>query len=106
MTKAQKRKEIESSLLSQLQKKGADEAHFLDLVKDYMAMFEIKEKLEKDIKKRGISYTEPSASKGIEISKQNPSVKDLIMVNRQMLAILDRLQITTEKTIGGEYEEL
>ena len=106
MTKTEKKRSVEAAILQQLQKKGASEAHFMDLVKDYMAFYEIKEKLERDIKKRGISYKEPSASKGIEITKQNPSVKDLIMVNRQMLAILDRLQITTEKTISEEDEEL
>lgn len=102
---APNRREIKASLEMQLKKKGAETEHFRDLINDYMAFYDIKRSLEKDIKQRGISYETLSAS-GIPIIKQNQSVKDLVAVNKQMLMILDKLQLTTDKTIGDEDEKL
>lgn len=96
---AQKKSDILESLISQLEKKQADISCFLDLIDDYMALYDIKKKLKTDIKKRGVSYEAQSASGKATIIKQNQSVKDLVAVNKQMLMILDKLGLTTEKTI-------
>ena len=94
---AQKKSDILESLISQLEKKQADISCFLDLIDDYMALYDIKKKLKTDIKKRGVSYEAQSASGKATIIKQNQSVKDLVAVNKQMLMILDKLGLTTEK---------
>ena len=75
--------------------KGADTPGFIDLVKDYMKLWATKEKLATDIEERGVVYKDVS-SVGVEMMKNNTSVKELIGVNRQMLSILERLNITTD----------
>ena len=104
---AEKKKDILDSLLSQLKRKNADISVFNDLISDYMTLYDVKKKLTSDIKKRGVSYETESASGKAKIIKQNQSVKDLVAVNKQMLMILDKLGLTTEKTIKeSEDDEL
>ena len=50
---AQKKGDILESLISQLEKKQADISCFLDLVDDYMALYDIKKKLKTDIINNG-----------------------------------------------------
>lgn len=102
---AQKKRDILESLLDQLRKKEADISAFCDLLDDYMALYDIKKQLKADIKKRGVSYETTSASGQAVIVKQNQSVKDLVAVNKQMLMILDKMGLTTEKTIKGEEDD-
>lgn len=102
---AQKKSDILESLISQLEKKQADISCFLDLIDDYMALYDIEKKLKTDIKKRGVSYETQSASGKATIIKQNQSVKDLVAVSKQMLMILDKLGLTTEKTIRDDDDD-
>ncbi|WP_242945378.1 P27 family phage terminase small subunit [Hespellia stercorisuis] len=94
-----------NSLISQLKKKEADISVFLDLIDDYMSLYDIKKKLKADIKKRGVAYESTSASGKATITKQNQSVKDLVAVNKQMLMILDKLGLTTDKTIKDDDDD-
>ena len=73
--------------MAQLASAGADKDHYLDLVNDYMRLWDIKNKLLADIRKRGVVYQEMSSTK-VMMWKQNQSVKDVVAVERQMLAIL------------------
>lgn len=102
---AEKKSDILKSLREQLEKKEADISVFNDLLDDYMALYDIKKLLKMDVKKRGVSYETTSASGNATIIKQNQSVKDLVAVNKQMLMILDKLGLTTEKTIKDESDE-
>ena len=102
---AQKKADIRRSLQEQLQKKNADISAFEDLLDDYMAMYDIKKKLAADIRKRGVVYEAPAASGRAMITKQNQSVKDLVAVNKQMLMILDKMGLTTEKTIKEDDDD-
>ena len=70
-----------------------------------MSLYDIKKKLQQDIKKRGVSYKTVSAS-GYPIEKQNQSVKDLVAVNKQMLVILEKLKLTTDTTELGDDDDL
>ncbi len=99
-TKAEKQREerekrIKNSLIAQLENKGANLAHFEDLIADYMRLFRIKDKLQEDIDKRGVVY-EGMNSSGFPVEKNNPSINDLVKVNRQMLMILKELDLSTE----------
>ena len=96
-TKAQ----IKNSLIKQLETKGANVAHFIDLIYDYLELYETKKKLQTDIKKRGVSYKTTSAS-GYEIIKQNQSVKDVVAVEKQMLSILKEMGLTTDAPTGND----
>lgn len=104
MARAPTKTKIEESLRKQLRAKGADVAHFEDLICDYMIFYDTKKMLQKDIKTRGVSYETSSAS-GHPIMKQNQSVKDLVAVNKQMLTILDKMHLTTDAPTGGESED-
>lgn len=99
--RAPSKSKIKESLENQLKVKGANAAHFEDLICDYMALYDVKTLLKKDIKDRGVAYETTSAA-GHKIGKQNQSVKDLVAVNKQMLMILDRMGLTTDKPTGGE----
>lgn len=102
---AEKKGDILKSLREQLRKKQADISVFSDLLDDYMALYDIKKKLKLDIKKRGVSYETQSASGKATIVKQNQSVKDLVAVNKQMLLILEKLGLTTDKTIKDDDDD-
>jgi hypothetical protein len=95
-----KRKQILEALQLQLAAKHAETDYYNDLLEDYMAMWDTKNKLEQDIKKRGVVYWGMSAA-GKEMWKNNQSVKDLVMVNRQMLEILNKLKLSTDNASGG-----
>lgn len=84
------RKDIKESLIDQLELKGATADFCLDLVNDYMALWDMKEALRKDVKKRGVTFRDYS-SVGVEVSKNNPSTKEFVMVNKQMLSLLKDL---------------
>ena len=101
---AEKKADILESLKEQLRKKQADISVFNDLL-DYMTLYDVKKKLKADIKKRGVTYETMSASGKAKIVKQNQSVKDLVAVNKQMLMILDKLELTTKETIKGDDDE-
>jgi hypothetical protein len=59
-----------------------------------MELWEISQRLIKDIQDRGVTYVEESA-RGIPLVKNNPSVREKVGVNKQMLQILLRLKITS-----------
>jgi len=98
------KKMVHDSLIKQLEAKGARTAHFEALVEDYMQLFCLQKDLKKDIQKRGVSYLEPN-SKGDKVTKNNPSVKDLVSVGRQMLTILEKLGLTTDAPTGEESDQ-
>lgn len=99
--RAPSRGKIKESLIKQLETKGANVAHFNDIICDYMVLYDTKKALQKDIKDRGVSYETTSAS-GFNIIKQNQSVKDLVAVEKQMISILKELGLTTDAPTGTE----
>ena len=98
-------RKIKESLVKQLQGKGANIDHFLGLIDDYIWYFNEEKSMQKDIKNRGHSYKTTSAS-GYEIDKENPSVKNALMYNKQKLAILKQLELTTKNVISDDDDEL
>lgn len=90
--KKSKKMLIKESLLKQLEKKGANIAVFEDLIDDYMTLFEMKNACRRDFKKRGATFQEVN-SKGAMVEKDNPSLKNFINANKQMLSIIDKLKL-------------
>lgn len=99
MTKAEVRKD----LLRQLQVLGKNGKYFEGMVNDYCLLWDVKTKLIKDIRTRGVMYKDYS-SVGVEIMKNNPSTKELVMVNRQMLKILKDLGLNTAEVVEDDDE--
>lgn len=94
---------VEKSLMDQLWRQGADIEAFRDLVYDYIKLWQIKDKLQRDIALRGVAYLEAPANRpdADPIWKQNASMKDLVMVSKQMLAILTQMNLSP-KTVSTE----
>lgn len=100
------RKEIQKSLKEQLSAKGADIDLFNDQIQDYMALWDLKEQLKDDINEHGLRLYYSTAN-GREVEKDNPSVKQLPLINKQMLMLLKQLDISTDKVIkdGGDADD-
>lgn len=105
MAKRQTEKSIRQSLIEQLDKKGAVTAHFVDMVDQYINFFKLSRKLEADIKINGVKYEEIS-SVGVKRKIENPAIKELVGVSRQMLNILRELGLTTDSVTLPEDDEL
>lgn len=85
-----KRQKIEKDMLEQLKNQEVEGEHYKDLVRDYMALWDIKNALIKDIEKKGVSikYKNGKDQWGY---KKNDSVPELNKVSAQMLKILSEL---------------
>ena len=90
------RKEVKKTLEEQLRTKGADIALFRDQIDDYMSLWDLKEMLIRDIRTTGLR---------LDDGKDNSSPKQLPIVNRQMLAILKTLNITTDMVVLKDGED-
>ena len=82
----------------QLAAKGADIDMFNDQINDYMTMWDLKEQLKDDIKEHGLRMKYLTANGGYA-EKDNPSVKQLPLINKQMLMLLKQLDISTDKVV-------
>src|SRR5690554_4526159 len=99
-----KKMQIKQDLLDQLERNGIYGQHYIDLVNDYISMWEIKNKLIKDIKEKGVSvkYQNGENQWGY---KKNDSVRELTNVNNQMLRLLDSLGLKPSKFEVEEDED-
>lgn len=86
---------IRASLEAQLRDRGADVLHFQALLDDYVFFYSMQRKMMADIRKRGLEI-QAISSTGKEYMKENPSLKLAAMYNKQMMAILKDLGLTTE----------
>lgn len=89
------RSEIKKDLIDQLERKGVYGRHYLDLVNDYMALWDIKNELIKDIKERGVSIKWQNGPEQWGY-KKNDSIAELNKTNAQMLKILSELGLKAE----------
>jgi phage terminase small subunit len=96
---------IKKDLLNQLERNGVIGEHYLDLINDYMSFWDIKNKLLKDIKDRGVSvrYDNGGGQSGY---KKNDSLAELSKTNTQMLKILNDLGLkaTEMEPANGDDE--
>ena len=99
-----KRSLIKKDLLSQLEQNGVKGAHYLDLVEDYLAMWDIKNKLIADIEEKGVTikYQNGKDQWGY---KRNDSLQELTRTNAQMLKILHDLGLRAADIEGGGYDD-
>ena len=95
------KKSIIESLQKQLKSKGVNYGHFLDLITDYAAMWDTKNKLIADIRRRGVIVTTHLGH------RPNPSIKEVAGLNKQMLALLREIGLTEDASMygGGDDED-
>lgn len=93
--KSELREQIRQDLIDQLERQGVYGRHYLDLVEDYMALWDTKNDLIRDIKERGVTvrYQNGQNQWG---HKKNDSVDNLVKVNKQMLMLLKELGLRAE----------
>ena len=102
-----KKSDIKRDLLDQLERNGVYGSHYLDLVNDYMALWDVKNQLIKDIKERGVSV-EYQNGKNQWGYKKNDSVVELNRTNAQMLRLLNELGLkaTNFEAADDDDEEM
>lgn len=81
--------EIKEDLLKQLESNETYGKHYEDLVNDYMALWDIKNRLIDDIKERGVSVEWNNGKQTGK--KKNDSISELNKTSAQMLKILNDL---------------
>lgn len=89
--RVRRRNRIERALVAQLGK-NQNEAYYLELIKDYLFLWDTMQELKFDIETRGVSiYWQNSETQyGY---KKNDSIGEMTRVSQQMLRILDNLGI-------------
>lgn len=85
-----KKSDVKQSLLDQLKAQKKYQKYYIDLVDDYMKYYDLKTKLQKDLKTRGLRYTVTSGN-GFQSEKPNESVQNILKVTSTMLKILQDL---------------
>jgi hypothetical protein len=102
-TDKQLAEELRVSLRAQLKEMGADTDCFFYLVDDYIFYWLEERKMQKDIVKKGMTY-QATASTGKIYDKENPSVKNAALYNKQKSAILKDLGISADKIVKTDDE--
>jgi ribosomal protein S19E (S16A) len=98
---ATKRQLIKRDLLQQLEDKGIVGKHYIDLIDDYMVLFDLKNELAKKIKELGamVEWQNGQHQKGY---KKNDAVSELPKVNKQMLFLLKELGLQATPVEGDD----
>ena len=100
-----KRTKIKEDLLNQLTNLGKYDAFNLDLVEDYMTLYDLKMKVKKDIHDNGLRYKTTNGN-GFETEKPNESVLNFTKINTQMLKILNDLGLKEPSSDSGDEDGL
>lgn len=91
------RDEVRESLLASLRERGVDCQPWLDLVEQYMNLWDTSWALNSNIQSEGVMITMPNGS-----TKKNDSVGLLVNINKQMNQQLEKLGIEAPaKKSGG-----
>ena len=91
------RDDIKRDLINQLERNGTFGNHYLDLVNDYLCMYDIKNELIKDISERGVQveWNNGGGQGGV---KKNDSIAELNKTSAQMLKILNDLDLKASRS--------
>ncbi|MED3396199.1 P27 family phage terminase small subunit [Bacillus wiedmannii] len=104
MRKLSKKAQIKQGLLQQLENSGLYGMHYIDLVDDYMTMFDAKNKLAREMKKNGpmIEWQNSESQKGI---KANPATKEFRETNKRMTELLKVLGLKEPVYEGNDDDD-
>ncbi|WP_228551051.1 ribonuclease H family protein [Sporosarcina cascadiensis] len=86
---------IHQGLLDQLKEHEIDGPYFINLLNDYMAFWDIKNGLIRDIQQRGVMVEWRNSDTQFG-HKKNDSIAELIRVNTQMMRILQQLNFKVQ----------
>lgn len=99
------RSRVKKNILTQLELKGCTDEYFVNLVEDYMKLWDQKEQLNEDINSRGVKI-QSFDKNGILQLKKNDSCDLLIKTNQQMIKLLEYLGINPNNVIKEDTDEL
>lgn len=99
-----KRSLIKHDLLDQLERNCTTGKYYVDLVDDYMELWNAKNLLIKDIKKRGATV-EYVSNNGTINRKKNESVSEFAKINLQMIKLLAAMGISPSQA-GDDDDEM
>ena len=102
---APSKSKIKEDLLNQLESLGKYDAFNIDMVEDYMTLYDLKRKVKKDIVDHGLIYKTTNGN-GFEIEKPNESVLNFAKINTQMLKILNDLGLKEPSSNPGDEDGL
>ena len=102
---APSKSKIKEDLLNQLESLGKYDAFNIDMVEDYMTLYDLKRKVKKDIVDHGLRYKTTNGN-GFEIEKPNESVLNFAKINTQMLKILNDLGLKEPSSNPGDEDGL
>ncbi|AQY37900.1 MULTISPECIES: P27 family phage terminase small subunit [Bacillus cereus group] len=104
MRKLSKKAQIKQDLLQQLENSGLYGMHYIDLVDDYMTMFDAKNKLAREMKKNGpmIEWQNSESQKGV---KANPATKEFRETNKRMTELLKVLGLKEPVYEGNDDDD-
>lgn len=86
------KKQIKDSLVEQLRLQQKTSDFYMDLVDDYVFYWDMKKKLIKDIKEKGVRYSTTNGN-GLKVEKPNESIQNLQKTTVTMLKILSDLNL-------------
>lgn len=105
MAKKMTAKKIKESLIAQLRSRGADIDVLVDRVDDYVKLWSIKKQLQKSIDADG-AIIEECNNVGAMVKKPHPAIKELLGVEKQMIADAKHLGLEPEKILTAEDDEM
>ena len=91
-----KKSEVKEDLIDQLIAKGKHQSFYTDLVDDYMKYWDLKRKLQKDIRDKGLRY---------EVTSGNESIQNIMKVTSTMLKILQDLGLQNPETKEDDADD-
>ncbi|HDR7981282.1 TPA: P27 family phage terminase small subunit [Bacillus cereus] len=105
MRKLSKKAQIKQDLLQQLENGGLNGMHYVDLVDDYMTMFDVKNKLAREMKRNGpmIEWQNSDSQKGV---KANPATKEFRETNKRMTELLKVLGLKEPIYEGNDDDDI
>jgi len=99
------RDNIKKDLIERLEENGIMGSWYLDLIEDYLQLWDTKNLLIKDVKERGVN-TEYNNGGGQVGCKKNDSVDQLLKVSQQMIKLLDAMGIKPTRKVEEVDEEM
>lgn len=95
---------IRESLTKQLKLKNSDIEVFREQIESYCRFAKLEDELWEDIAKRGRIIIVTAASSGKKVEKENPSIKQIVMVSRQRIDILRRLGFDIDSVMSEDND--
>lgn len=94
---------IKSDLSKILKRDGKTGSHWSDLMDDYLAFWEIKEKLKTEISRNGVMINYKNGSQAFR--KKNDAVVELPRIHKRMTEILEVLNIRADLIQDDDDED-